>query len=76
MSAYLLKMINVVLAIKSLHHYFKGRKFKIFSDNNPLVTNKNCNSKSITRLQLALMEYDGELVHMPGVINNITDTLS
>ena len=76
MSAYLLEMKSAVWAIKSLHHYFKGRKFKIFSDNKPLVSNTNSNNKSITRLQQALMEYDGELIHMPGAINNIADALS
>ena len=33
-------------------------------------------NKSITRLQQALMEYDRELIHMPGAIKNIVDAQS
>ena len=76
LSAYALEMKSAVWAIQSLHHYLKGRKFKVISDNKPLVNNSNNTSKAINRLQQTLMEYDAEIIHAPGRNNTVADVLS
>ena len=76
LSAYALEMKSAVWAINTLHHYLKGRKFTIISDNKPLVTNSNNTSKAINRLQQTLMDYDAEIIHMPGKANAVADILS
>ena len=76
MSSYLLEMKSAVWAINHLHHYLKGRKFKIISDNKPLVNKSNKIDKSINRLQQALIDFDAEIVHLPGRKNVVADLLS
>ena len=76
MSAYLLEMKSAVWAINHLHHYLKGRKFKIISDNKPLVNKSNKIDKIINHLQQAIFNFDTEIVHLPGRKNVVADLLS
>ena len=76
LSAYALEMRSAIWAIKSLHHYLKGRHFTVISDNKPLVANTNNTSKAINRLQQTLMDYDATIIHQPGSANAVADILS
>ena len=75
-SAYALEMKSAVWAIKNFHHYLKGRPFTVVSDNQPLVTKSKAADKSINKLQQLLLEYDAQIVHLPGSKNEIADALS
>ena len=76
MTAYALEMKAATWAIKNYHHYLKGKKFTIISDNQPLVSNTNNNDRALNKLQQVLLDYEAELKHIPGTKNKVADALS
>ena len=76
MTAYALEMKAATWAIKNYHHYLKGKKFIIISDNQPLVSNTNNNDRALNKLQQVLLDYEAELKHIPGTKNKVADALS
>ncbi len=73
-----LECLAIVWATEHFRPYLYGRKFKIYSDHNPLVHIKNIKNKSarVTRWKLSLAEYDYEIEYKKGSLNSNADALS
>lgn len=68
----------IVFAVRKLHFYLDGSKFRIISDHRPLrwlKTNSGSNSR-ILRWSLILQPYNYEIEHRAGNLNQNADTLS
>lgn len=69
---------GIVFAVKRLHYYLDGRKFRIITDHNPLrflQTHASSNSR-LMRWSLALQPYDFEIEHRAGKKHKNADSLS
>ncbi|KAL5256343.1 hypothetical protein ACHWQZ_G011539 [Mnemiopsis leidyi] len=73
----------IVWAIKRFHLYLYGRKFKLVTDNQPLVHifNKNkqlsvMTAARLTRWSIFLMDYDYDIVYRPTKAHGNADMLS
>ena len=73
-----LECLAIVWATEHFRPYLYGRRFKIYSDHNPLVHMKNIKNKSarVTRWKLSLAEYDYEIEYKKGSLNSNADALS
>ena len=70
--------LAVVWAVKHFRPYVYGKKFRIFTDHQPLVwlfNVKDPNSR-LVRWRLMLEEYDYEIIYKPGRVNSNADALS
>ncbi|CAF1149257.1 unnamed protein product, partial [Brachionus calyciflorus] len=77
-SATELECLAIVWAVENFRHYLYGRKFKIYSDHNPLVYLDNTKNKSarINRWRTELADYDKEIIYKKGTKNTNADALS
>ncbi|GFX86818.1 integrase catalytic domain-containing protein [Trichonephila clavipes] len=71
---------DIILFTKTIDEHFEllGRKFKVFTDHNPLagfLSNKNLSSK-ILRWKLALEEFNYDIHYIRGSLNSVADHLS
>ena len=72
------ELLAIVWATKYFRPYLHGRKFKIVSDNKPLVWIMNVKDPGsrLMRWRIQLAEYDYEIVHKSGIQNSNADALS
>ncbi|XP_054280442.1 uncharacterized protein LOC128998359 [Macrosteles quadrilineatus] len=70
--------LAVVWAVGKFRGYLEGRKFKLFTDNSSLQwLNKVSGTKSKLMLwSLILADFDFEIHHVPGELNQAADSLS
>lgn len=74
------ELLAIVFGVEKFHYYVYGRKTVIQSDHKPLLSimTKYVNkvSSRLQRMQLKLMKYDLQIVHVPGSKMYMADTLS
>ena len=74
-SPFLLEMRAMVWATRCFREQLRGRRFILFTDHKPLATCAEAQGKSLTKLQLLLLEFDFVIQHKKG-INMTADFLS
>lgn len=70
------EFLAIVWAVKHFRPYLYGRKFKMFTDHQPLTFSMTNANHRIIRGKLALEEFDYELIYKPGKQNVVADALS
>ena len=66
-SAFLIELTGCVFGIEHFSNYLKGRRFYLLTDHRPLVEKLNAvHSKTLNRLQQAMLEYDFEIKYIKG----------
>lgn len=70
------ELLAIVWAIKEFRHYLYGRKFKLYTDHQPLTYSLTNANNKIIRWRLALEEFDYEIIYKPGKQNVVADALS
>ena len=70
------EFLAIVWAVKHFRPYLYGRKFKMFTDHQPLTFSFTNANHRIIRGKLALEEFDYELIYKPGKQNVVADALS
>ena len=71
--------LAAMFVISTFHMYLSGRRFTLFVDNNSLKHVLNSKKKISAKLErwiLFLGEYDMQILHVPGKLNQIADALS
>lgn len=69
---------SIIFALKKLHYYLDGQKFKVITDHNPLVwlrSNAGSNPR-LMRWSLAIQPYDFQVIHKSGKNHKNADCLS
>ena len=66
----------VVYAVQRFHHYVQGHKFILQTDHRNLTYLHTAASPKVRRWQLALQEFDFDIVHIAGAANVAADGLS
>jgi len=70
-------MAAIHFGIKHFHHYlYGGCPFTVFTDHKPLETLNKNHTKTLSRLQEDLMEYNYTIKYRPGKDNGPADFLS
>ena len=79
-SAYALEMAAALFGLDEFDHIIEKFPTRLFTDHQPLQAFMNplskVHKKTLTRLQLALMERDLKIQYHPGLLNGMADTLS
>lgn len=70
------EFLAIVWAVKHFRPYLYGRKFKLFTDHQPLTYSMSDANRRIIRGKMALEEFDYELIYKPGSQNIVADALS
>jgi hypothetical protein len=72
------ELLSIVWSVKNFRPYLLGRKFKIYTDHQPLtwLFNVKDPGSRLMRWRLKLAEYQYEVVYKPGVTNTNADALS
>lgn len=70
------EFLAIVWAVKHFRPYLYGRKFKLFTDHQPLTYSMSDANKRVVRGKVALEEFDYELIYKPGSQNTVADALS
>lgn len=70
------ELLAIVWALKEFRHYLYGRKFKLYTDHQPLTYSLTNANNKIIRWRLALEEFDYEIIYKPGKQNVVADALS
>lgn len=72
------ELLSIVWAVKNLCPYLLGRKFKMYTDHQPLtwLFNVKDPGSRLMRWRLKLAEYNYEVVYKTGVNNTNADALS
>lgn len=70
------EFLAIVWAVKHFRPYLYGRKFKLFTDHQPLTYSMSDANRRIIRGKIALEEFDYELIYKPGNQNTVADALS
>lgn len=70
------EFLAIIWAVNHFRPYLYGRKFKMFTDHQPLTYACNNANHKIIRGKLALEEFDYELIYKPGKQNVVADALS
>jgi hypothetical protein len=60
-SPFLLEMDAVVWAMEYYQEHLRGRRFILYTDHKPLETLGTLHTKTMNRLQLAMMDFDFEI---------------
>ena len=74
-SPYLLEMAAAVWGMEFYNEYLKGKQFTLYTDHRPLEKLSHLHTKTLNRLQLAMLEYDFVIQYKKG-INMPADFLS
>ena len=74
-SPYLLEMAAAVWGMEFYNEYLKGKQFTLYTDHKPLEKLGHLHTKTLNRLQLAMLEYDFVIQYKKG-INMPADFLS
>jgi hypothetical protein len=75
-SAYLLELAAALFGIDHFDVYLRGRKFILFTDHKPLEKLSLVHTKTLGRLQQAMLEYNFETRYKMGKDNAVADYLS
>ena len=79
-SAYALEMAAALFGLDEFNHIIEKFPTRLFTDHQPLQAFMNplskVHRKTLTRLQLELMERDLKIQYHPGLLNGMADTLS
>ena len=67
-SPYLLEMQAAVWGMEFYDNYLKGKKFVLYTDHKPLEKLGHLHTKTLNRLQLAMMEYDFAIQYKKGIL--------
>lgn len=70
------EFLAIVWAVNHFRPYLYGRKFRMFTDHQPLTFSFTNANHRIIRGKLALEEFDYELIYKPGKQNVVADALS
>ena len=70
------EFLAIVWAVNHFRPYLYGRKFKMFTDHQPLTFSFTNANHRIIRGKLKLEEFDYELIYKPGKQNVVADALS
>lgn len=72
------ELLALLLAIEKFRPYVEGVHFKAIIDNSALQYLRRINNPSgrLTRWAMRLMEFDFEVIHLPGSENKVPDALS
>lgn len=70
------ELLAIVWAVKYFRPYLYGRKFKLFTDHQPLTYSLTNTNNKLVRWKLALEEFDYEIIYKPGKQNIVADALS
>lgn len=70
------EFLAIVWAVKHFRPYLYGRKFKLYTDHQPLTYSMSDANKRVVRGKVALEEFDYELIYKPGSQNTVADALS
>lgn len=70
------EFLAIVWAVNHFRPYLYGRKFKMFTDHQPLTFSFTNANHRVIRGKLALEEFDYELIYKPGKQNVVADALS
>lgn len=70
------EFLAIVWAVKHFRPYLYGRKFKLYTDHQPLTYSLTNTNNRIVRGKLALEEFDYEIIYKPGKQNTVADALS
>jgi hypothetical protein len=74
-SPYLVEMAAAVWGMEFYNEYLKGKQFTLYTDHRPLEKLSHLHTKTLNRLQLAMLEYDFIIQYKKG-INMPADFLS
>ena len=74
-SPFLLEMAAAVWGMDFYNEYLKGKQFTLYTDHRPLEKMSHLHTKTLNRLQLAMLEYDFVIQYKKGV-NMPADFLS
>jgi hypothetical protein len=77
-NAYRLEFMGLIQALKDHRQYIWGRKFTVFTDHKPLTTmfSEGAMNKHIASYLDVLMEYDFDIMYIPGETNVLPDGMS
>ena len=75
-SAFLLELTAAVFGIEHFSVYLRGREFALYTDHKPLEKLNSTHTKTLNRLQQAMLEYDFTLNYRRGEENVVADFLS
>uniref|UniRef100_A0AAG5DPC1 RNA-directed DNA polymerase n=1 Tax=Anopheles atroparvus TaxID=41427 RepID=A0AAG5DPC1_ANOAO len=70
------ELLAIIWAVKHFRPYLYGRKFKLYTDHQPLTFSLTNANNKIIRWRLMLEEFDYEIIYKPGKQNVIADALS
>ncbi|KAL4082984.1 hypothetical protein QTP88_028314 [Uroleucon formosanum] len=72
------ELLSIVWSVKHFRPYLLGRKFRIYTDHQPLtwLFNVKDPGSRLMRWRLKLAEYQYEVIYKPGVTNTNADALS
>ena len=72
------EMLAVVFALKRFHYFVWGRHFTLFSDHKALsfLFSQRDPSPLMVNWIDVILSYDFEIIHRPGVLNGLPETLS
>ena len=66
-SPYLLEMAAAVWGMDFYNEYLRGKQFILYTDHKPLEKLGHLHTKTLNRLQLAMLEYDFVIQYQKGV---------
>jgi transposase InsO family protein len=72
------ELLGVLFALTKFHDYIYGRKFKLYTDHQSLtyLLSKPKLAHSLQNWLGEILEYDFEIIHLPGLSNHLPDALS
>ena len=66
-SPYLVEMAAAVWGMEFYNEYLKGKQFTLYTDHRPLEKLSHLHTKTLNRLQLAMLEYDFVIQYKKGI---------
>jgi transposase InsO family protein len=75
-STYEQEAYAVFHGILKLQYFLKGRRFTVETDHKNLLYMANSETPKVIRWRLRLLEFDFDVLHIPGVENDVADALS
>jgi len=72
------ELLSIIWSVKHFRPYLLGRRFRIYTDHQPLtwLFNVKDPGSRLMRWRLKLAEYQYEVIYKPGIINTNADALS
>ena len=72
------ELLAIIFALRKFHHWIAGRKFKLYTDHQPLAHLFNAKdlNNMLSHWALIILQYDFEIFHRPGIHHVLEDALS